>query len=503
MKYTRSIKYLYSRLLFLILTISVAASTWVGLWQIRNVQSIPNPDIFQYIGDGYQYLQFKLPPSIHPPPLFPIMITSVAKIISPYTVYPEITATHLINITSVSLAIIFVYLIAQQIYSPLAAFSLSLLLATNQIYLLFGVNVTNEITYSFFLVLAIFLYTRTKHPLVYLYFGLLFLLRYEAITIPLSVFIVEHLYSPKKDFKIKNIIICFTPILIWLTVLHFHSKGVSIADNAYIEEMRFGLSRLPNLESIRSLVEMITGDRFYIPALYIVSSAAILGLVFYQATRQKTSDLIRILSLVFVFHLCFLYVFPNFSVRYYVPIIWILYLLLTYHKSILISITFFSCLLIYNVSHLGVASNFSHPEDMKEYRLLASWLNETKFERPTIVIVYEPHILRYFVKNPKVDVKYDFDTPFAICKDNIDCISKSIQDTSNNIADILVVTSAYSQGELTIASDPFTAGLHHVGTFDYNSIIKNKSLKYLRTVVEGEHWANIFIFTPTPTNLRL
>jgi len=500
MKYIRSIKYLYSRLLFLILTISVSVSTWAGLWHIRNVQSIPNPDIFQYIGDGYQYLQLKLPESIHPPPAFPIMLTIVAKTITPQAVYPEITAAHLINITSVSLTIIFVYLIAQQIYSPLASFSLSLLLATNQIYLLFGVDVTNEIAYSFFLVLGIFLYTRTKHPLVYLYFGLLFLLRYEALALPLSIFFIEYLYSPKNTFKVKNVLISFSPILILLVILHFHSKGVAITDNAYIEEIKFGLSRLPNLESIRSLVEIITGDQFYQPVLYIISSASILGLVFYQTTRAHVPNLIRILGLVFTFHLCFLYVFPNFYVRYYVPIIWIVYLLLTYHKSILIRLTLFVCLLGYNLSRLDVASNFSHPEDMKEYRLLASWLNETKFEKPTIVIVFEPHILRYFVKNSQVDVKYDSETPFKSCQDKIDCLAKTLQDNSKNSADVLVVTSSYPQDQLTGASDPFTASLHHVGTFDYNSVSVNKNFKYLHTVVDGPHWANIFKYNPTQTN---
>ena len=103
------------------------------------------------------------------------------------------------------------------IMSPLFAFLLTVLVSTNQIYILYGLGVTNEITYAFFLTLSLVLYHRSKRPFVYLLFGLLFLLRYESIVIPISVFAVEY-FSKKGLINTKNILLAFVPIILWLLI---------------------------------------------------------------------------------------------------------------------------------------------------------------------------------------------------------------------------------------------------------------------------------------------
>lgn len=495
MKYTRAIKILSYKFLFFILTIAISTFFWRHTWEKRNIQAIPNPDIFQYIGDGYQYLSFKLPASIHPPPLAPIMIVSVAKVISKYTTYPEVAAAHLINISLSSLAIILIYLLVATFTTPFRAFLLSLLVATNQIYILYSQDITNEVSYTFFLVLSLYLYKYFKHPVTYFFIGFIFLLRYESIVLPIAIFIVEY-FSKKRQLKLKNIFYSFLPIVSWLVILHFHSKGGSLVENAYLVEIWNGLKNIPNLLSFTSLVEIMTFDKSYPSNLNYLFGVVTVYLCYRGATKKTTPIIAKISYLVFGFHLLFLYVFPNFAVRYYIPIIWITYLIITYHKSTFISFTIFSILLTYNIARIDKTTNYSRPLDMSEYRQVATWLNETNFTRPTTVVIFEPHILRYYVKNPLVDVRYDFETPFYPCQDKIVCIGSTLSSASSS-PDVLFVVTAYSTNQQFDATDKFTAALHHVNVFDEKTIYQDKiHFKYQNTVGEAKNWANIYKYLP-------
>ena len=91
--------------------------------------SLIKTDIFQYIGDGYQYINFKLPESIHPPPLAPILICLVANIFRGYTEYPELSSVHAIIFFCSTFTLLNVFLIIKK-YSPPIALATILLLAS-------------------------------------------------------------------------------------------------------------------------------------------------------------------------------------------------------------------------------------------------------------------------------------------------------------------------------------------------------------------------------------
>lgn len=428
------------------------------------------------------------------------MITSLAKVISSQTVYPEIAAAKFINITLAALTLINIYLLVSSLVSPFFAFLLSSLVATNQINILYSMDITNEIIYAFFLTLALLLYHYHQKSLVYLLFGLLFLLRYESIVLPISVFIIEH-YSDKSKVKIKNVLLSFIPIIAWLILLNFHSKGTSLVNNAYLEEIWNGIKNVPNTTVFTSLLEIITQNGYQTGNTNFIFALITLVLCFIGITDTKSKPLIRISYLVFVFHLLFLFAFPNFAIRYFIPIIWIMYLVLVNQKSRIVSYTILFCFLAYNISRIDVPSDYSSPRDMLEYRLVANWLNKSVFDKRTVVLVYEPHILRYFVKNPQVDVKYDFETPFTICKDDLNCICDIIYTKINPNSDILVVTTLHSVINYDLAYDKYTAGLHHVKTFNRAFIDQSINYKVTAVVGDGERWANIYKYVPTPSNV--
>lgn len=464
---------------------------------MRNVEVIPNPDIFQYIGDGAQYLQLKLPDSIHPPPLAPIVITGLSKMVKGYISYPELEVAKFLNISLSSLSLVLIYLLISPITSSLYAFLIVILTATNQIFRLYSMGITNDATYSFFLVASLYFYTKTKNLLRYLPFGILFLLRYESIVIPIAIFLTEY-FSTKRLPKIKCLFFSFTPIILWLIVLNFHSQGHSIVENAYLNEIWSGLKNIPNLKSITSLVDLLIQDSTLPTNQNWFFAFIFIGIYYLTIAQKKPQWIIVTTYLIFGFHLLFLFIFPNFSLRYFTPVIWIFYLILTNFKSKVVTFTVISCLLIYNLFRINTPSNIYHPFDMAEYKLTADWFNSKSFSNPVIVVMFEPHILKYFVTNPHVNVLYDTETPFAICKDEISCIAKTIKKNSKVVPDIYVITSSYTQNQLYEATDKFTAKAHHVDAFSHDTVFNRPDYKYVGSVVDEHYnWANIYKYTET------
>lgn len=422
------------------------------------------------------------------------MISSLAKIISPFTVYPEIAAAHFINISLATLTIICIYLLVSNLISPFFAFILCTLVVTNQINIVYSLDVTNEIIYTFFLSLSLLLYHYQKKSFSYLLFALLFFIRYESIIVPISVFIIEY-YSKKPKLKLKNILLSFTPIIIWLFILNFHGKiGASLFDNAYLEEIINGLKRLPNTSALIALIEIITANGYQVILMSQIFFLITSILCFIGIVDTKAKATLRIIYLVFIFHLLSLFIFPNFSIRYLIPTLWILYLILANQKSKIISYTVMFCFLTYNIARINIPTEYYHNREMLEYKLIANWLNQTKFDKKTSVLIYEPHILKYYVKNDKIDVKFDYETPFKICNEKLDCICESIRSNSNS--DVLVITTTRSDKDQYNPYDVFTAKLHHARTFDWANVGKNPKYQQVKYLEDVDHYATIFKYNP-------
>jgi hypothetical protein len=324
------------------------------LYLIKNIDyiKVPNSDFFQYLEEGYWYLRFKFPPlGIKGPPLSAILINLASKLFI-FSKRPEIFSAHIISIVCATFSLVHIFLIFKKT-RPWIGLSTVALLATNKIYITNSLNVTNEIIYTYFLTLIIFLYSKKQYRLTYLFCGIAFLARYEAIVLPIVIFLVDTFTKNKENKKI-NVIFAIVPIISFLAVLNFHSYGNSIFQNHYIEEMISGKNNIPNRQPIESVLNIIISNpinySFFInfhPNVYpslpenminIVFSVIILILCLTKIISPKNNNTIKIIFLSLITHTAFISLFPNFSIRYMFPVFWIIYLSIIYQKNKIIII---------------------------------------------------------------------------------------------------------------------------------------------------------------------
>lgn len=494
-----------------LIAIFITLTFFIYLFSNINHTLFPNSDFFQYIDDGYKYLNFKLPSNIHPPPLAPIMICLSSKLF-PNIEYPELFSAHLINIILASLTIFNVFLLLYK-YSPLTSIATILLLATNKLNIVYSLNVTNEIIYAYFLTLVLLLYQKKHYQVSYFLSGLLFLLRYESIIVPISIFLIEYFFN-KKQFKLKNVFIAFTPILIWLIILNFHSLGNTIIQNAYIVEILNGRKNIPNTNVFNSLIEIFVFEpvsyiffNLFNPKNYSELPSTIANNLFLiifvpiclMKIIKKGHDFnLKIFSLILIFHLIFLSIFPNFSIRYLIPIIWIFYFLIAGIKNKIFKTILIILLITFNLKSFNRISIYDKPKEKYEYRLTAEWLNNQSFDKKTIVFIYDPPLIDYFLHNSQISIDYSVYTQnpniFVKCQDQINCV---INNSFQKEFQYYVISTNTSSKEENNNSDKFTEiNLHHVKAFQDGTLSKNDKLKLVTTIGDIDNWAKIYQFFP-------
>lgn len=497
-----------NRLFYYISFSIILVSFFMYLVKNQNHFSIPNGDLFQYIGDGYQYLNFKLPESIHPPPFAPVSICLLANLLKGLVEYPELTSVHIIIITLSTLSLLNIFLLLFP-HSPFTALTTVVLLATNQIYINNSLNVTNEIVYLYFLTLTLLLYQKKQSWYVYLLSGFLFLIRYESVVLPLAIFTVEFFYN-RKQLKGRNLLLAFSPIVIWLIILNFHSAGTSIIQNAYVQEIICTTQKIPNLTPINSLPQLIFFN--YYQKFYLLTFIIFI-LFILEIVNHKSSKTIKITFLVFIFHNLFLSLFPNYYPRYHLSVIWIFYLLIINRHNTLIKILIFFVLFTYNISQIKKPYALDNPTEGKEYILSANWINKQIFNYPVEVYIYDPVIIKYYVHNPKVSLNFRtyFDTNiFTTCHNQISCViqkqclnssclpeNEARSLTINTPLKIFVITTSSSSISLKNISDQYTAYKHHLLAFHNIHFLNGQNHFKLITILGNDkNWAKIYEYIP-------
>lgn len=481
----------------------------------RNHFLVPNVDVFQYISDGKQYLSFKLPNSIHPPPLWPIFICLAGKLLVHITEYPELASAHFLNITFATLIILNIFILIYP-YSPKISLATIFLLSTNKIFLINSLNTTNEIMYGFFLTLTLILYQKKYFKTAYLLSGLLFLIRYEAIVLPFAIFTTEFLFN-RKRFQIKNLLIPFSLIIFWLLILNTHNNGSSILQNAYIQEITNGIQNIPNTKPFKELIDTLLFNNFYsfyysvwptefnnIPNFVqqILFPISIFLFFLFAFLKSKKPPILKIIYLSMILHIIFLTLFPNYDIRYQIPFIWALYLLIIDRDDKKIQNIIISALIIFNICQINHLSPYDHQYEKAEYRLVANWLNKQNFRQKVIVFIYDPGVLDYFIRNPKISLDFNSyadmnQNIFAKCNDQIECVINNISGIDKNNDTILVISTNYSsKGDDQIA-DKFTEiTKHHITAFRDNTLSKIDRLKPVTTLNESYSWAKIYQYIP-------
>lgn len=492
-----------------------------GLLKNINYVKLPNSDFFQYIDDGHQYLNFKLPGSIHPPPFSPILICLLSKLF-PHLQYPELFSAHLINIICASLSLLSIFLIFSKT-KPWLGLAVITLTATNKIYITNSLNITNEVIFAFFLSLILLTYSRKHYYLSYFLSGFSFLIRYEAIIIPLAIFAIEF-FNKKKKIRPSHLAITFTPIFIWLIILNFHSLGRSIFQNAYINEMIVGKNDIPNPEPFRSLLNIVLSNPIeylihvvlfpnkkfnFQPIIQnskLIFSTIILILCLIQVFSKNKNKTKKIIYLIFPFYLIFTTLFPNFSIRYLFPVFWILYLVIISQKNKLITIFLTTTLLLINLKTMNNYSPYDMVYEKSESRLVVDWVNQQEFDQPTYIITYEPYVMNYFLR-PKTYVNLDYwrknDNNFTKgCNNSTICFLNKISESKPEKSQIILITTSYSSpNNISSLDDQLLVETNHMVLFQDQHLTKEdkKKLKLiteLKLKEDNSHWAKIYLYQP-------
>ncbi len=474
---------------------------WIYLWFNRNHYTIPNPDIFQYIYEGSHYLRGTFPPSIHAPPASPFFINLLATFLQSFP-EPELLSAHILNITTATANLAVIFFILRPL-SSLLAYAVPFLLATNKIYFLNSVNVTNEVIYSLFFSLVILFYQRKKYHLAYLIAGISFLIRYEAITLLLGLIIVDLYYKNPLHLIFRRSLLALITILPWVFILNAHSTGTNIIQNAYLVEIYNGLTNLPNWRPFITLNELIIinpnynfdfGPTFLYVFLFTIS---------FYLLKSTTQPSVRLAYILALLHLTFLIIFPNFALRYLLPIIWVIYLVAINHYYRPLKYFFLGLTLTLNFYYLPQSLLNDTKHQGSEYRLVANWLNQQDFPSNIRILIYEPWIIDYFTSNPQVDFIYDQQSSYNLtqhinnCKRTMTCIAdKLAQDFSDS--SILVITTATSNKTLSFQDDHFTANLHSIDIFQNfpNSVDSQEHFGLITTLDDGQNWAKIYLYFP-------
>jgi len=513
-----------------IIAIIVVLGFFGSLIKNINYVKIPNSDFFQYINEGRQYLKFKLPINIGAPPLSPILICFFAKFFT-FAEYPELLSAHLINIICSSLILLNIFLIFKKTKPWIGLFTI-ILLATNKIYFTNSLNITNEVVYGYFLTLIILLYSKKQYKMSYLLSGLTFLVRYEAIIIPIIIFGLE-LFKKTKRFKISNLAIAFLPIIIFSIILNFHSEGgSSIFQNHYITEIIYGKNNIPNLQPIKSFLDFILSDQvnsFIFSNLHvnnyptlpgkitnIVFPLIILILCLVKIIPKKNSITTKIIFLTLLGHTFFISLFPNFSMRYLFPIFWIIYLVIINRKNKVITIILTIILLTINIITIRQNSFYDESQNKSEYRLVAEWIKQQNFSKQTYIVVFEPFIIKYYLHQQQniifndeniFDFKNEkFNQLLDGCHNNTLCVIQSLYNKKPNDSQFFFISTTASspEGDVDKLSDQFYVTQVHLKTFRDQNLSENdkKQLKLITELKQDkDHWAKVYQYQSTTNSI--
>jgi hypothetical protein len=519
--FKKKIPYLLAGTIILIFSIELFKNT--------NYVKIPNSDFFQYIYEGHQYLKFKLPINIGAPPLSPILICFFAKFFG-FVEYPELFSAHLINIICSTLTLLNIFLIFKKTKPWIGLFIVTLL-ATNKIYFINSLNITNEVVYTYFLTLIILSYSKKQYKISYLLSGLTFLVRYEAIVIPIIIFGLEF-FKKTKRFKISNLAIAFLPIIIFSIILNFHSEGGnSILQNHYITEIINGKNDIPNLEPTNSLLDVLLSNQvnnfiftnFHLnnyPTLpnkitNIIFPIIILFLSLIKIFSKNNNTIIKIIFLFMIGHIIFISSFPNFSIRYLFPVFWIIYLTIIDRKNKIITIIFTMILLTINIFTIHQNSSYNDTQNKSEYRLIAEWIGQQNFSKQTYIVVFEPFIIKYYLHQQQninfndknvLDLKdQKFNQLLDGCHDNTLCVIQTLYNIKPNNSQFFFISTISSspEGNIDKLHDQYYVKQVHLKTFRDQNLSENdkKQLKLVTELKQNDfNWAKIYQYQPT-TNL--
>lgn len=502
----------------------IIAITAVFLWNNKNYFAVPDPDIFQYIEDGQQYLRLKLPQNIQMPPANAILIGSLTQLLQSHE-YPEILSAHIINIVAAIVTMCLLYLLIRS-YSRVVGALVLVLLATNPLFIFQSLNVTSEVLFTTVIVLSLLLYRKGHFGSAYIMAGCSFLIRYEGLLLLISMVALDGLRHKNMHKTAQWGLFALVPVCLWFMILNYHNGIGNITGNAYVQEIITYRQRLPQIQIFTripiNLIDYIvweTGGALRSIGIGLLYFLTLAGAFILIIRKDATLRLVYLnASLYMVFHVFFPYT-PD---RYLYPVAWALYLapllgvqilaLIILRNGvflrracqaagvivvILVSIGNLQKTIRYYLNDAAASINFAFPRNYHlEIRLAADWLNNAKFEQPVMVFTYEPWILGYYTNNPHVSF---FNAPYKAYQrcDSVECLVKSDPAYTTNYRIIFVQQS----NSLSVdRSFPSATNLNvHIFNQFPNEEEKNHFI-LLAQLSKYDSWAKIYQYQPPALN---
>jgi hypothetical protein len=481
----------------------------VSYFFITNIDffAVPDPDIFQYFGEGRKYLQLSLPTTIQVLPAYPILIGIISRAMFT-SQYPELLAAHLITVFSAITLLLLVFQFLKK-YASWTALLCVALLSTNPLYVFSSLNVNTEVLFTAASLVVFMLYQLQKRTEAYLAAGLICLIRYEGFVLLSSLFLAD-LFS---SYGVKNAArlaaLGCVPIILWMMITHAHNPHGNLSGNFFMREILRGRENIPQFMLYERIPTIVVNQSFIQGGtVSLISILVYILLMLGSIPMLMGRGPLRVAWIFGFIYLVFHAFFPYAPDRYLYPILWILYTTLimgvdwcakraspfVQFIGILAAIvaTAGNILLSYEYLTAPHSGKLYSRYARHEVRDAAAWLNNQSFSQPVYIFTYEPWLPEYFTKHPQVKFVYMRSKDHRAC-DSVEC---------------LIITSGLNPHTNTILYIQQSDSLRHGDSFpsaiDFNVKIFNEPIvpQNHPHFIEVAHlstadtWAKIYQYIP-------
>lgn len=476
------------------------------LFRNLNYFELPETDFFQFLDDAKNYRWFKLPDSIVSPPANPVLIAIFGSLLN----HPqsELLIARSLNIFFFCISLYLLWKIAKSQIGILSLLLLALMLS-NPISYYISLHPASETLFTLSLLSVLYLRMKGYTRLAYILSGLSFLIRYEAIALLFAMSITDLLTSSDKRKFLTYSFLGLSPVFAWLLVLNRQNPLGKLYGNAFAQEIWARRDTLPNY----GIFDMQPFFHFIREKIQLndLVAAITFGYIFIGALILflKKNKEITIISIYLLSYLLIRFLFPAYSDADSYPVIWAVYFLglwpvyllhqekksyrnLTLPLAVLV--LYFSGFVIktntwFITEYLGWSKYYRY-----ETKLMANWFNQTKFDRPVLVITLEPWIVKYYTHNSQV-IFHGMGPPGVSGCDSATCLIKTAEIETEG-KDILFIRDNYTEEE------PLEYWNTEHGIKIFKEFEQSKEAEYF-TLIEvlrtNKNWVMIYKYNPPHT----
>jgi len=474
------------------------------LFRNINYFEVPETDFFQFLDNAKIYRQLKLPDTIHASPANPILIAIFGNIIS--IPQSELYIARSFNIVFFCLSMFLLWRIARK-YFGYFAFLLLALMLSNPISYYVSLHPVSETLFTLSVLFVLYLRHRDKMKTAYIISGLSILIRYEAVAMFMAMALIDGVFSKDKKTARRLIFIVAIPIVIWIGMVSLQNPHHTIQGNPFIQELMAAANTLPNnmIFDMKPFFQFIHRDKSINSRVAMIFFIyALIGISLFMKKKERQ---LLIITLFGIGYLIIHWFFPSYPDRYSFPIIWVVYLIglwpLWYirrekKRFIMIALPLLSYIVILFATDIIQTNIDILPEylswnkyDRYENKLVADWLTETTFMRPTRVLTFEPWIMSYFTMNQNITFGKMGPVGIQDCK-TVSCIIIH-ERIDREKSDVLFVVDNYEFDE----QDDFWSSQHGIYIFKtFETAEDFKDFRLLTMLEEHEKWAKIYKYQP-------